>query len=282
MSVGQNANVSTDCLALPPPGPQVPDGGQAASVGLPAVSDGQWVRIADGVLQVKVILQGLQCSAQYNGSIGWVNQEHFSDEAQQQPKLLTVHLIEPERVVRVHSGHVFGLGPACEPRSSSTGLFTLVVRLHTPRGLVPIRALIDTGCELEGVINRQIVTRFELPLRQSGQRVRTASGQRISGVEQALIKTHFAPGCTRSIRYGVLDLPGFDAVLGLPFLERCTPYSLVGAANGKRELHLTWPGTARVVVFANAVSGPLQLEPLVEVPNSLAPDPSEHGSDHGI
>jgi hypothetical protein len=50
-----------------------------------------------------------------------------------------------------------------------------------------------------------------------------------------------------------------DAVLGMPFLERCSLLHLGRDSSGERTLHLTWPGSGKSLVFASAVAGPLQV-----------------------
>ena len=256
-------------LLDPPQGPQLPEQDHSREI-----DSHHWVRIHNGVLQVKVLLQGLPTSDKYNGCTGWISQEQLLDHKSdsKQPRLLTVYLTNPERVVQVNSLYVFPLGPQCEACLPRSQLFTLTLRLHTPRGLIPIRALVDTGCELEGILNRQLAQQLGIQLQPSTQSIRTANGQTVTGIEHALVKTHFAPGCTRSVRYGALELPGVDAVLGMPFLERCSPFHLGRDSSGERTLHLTWPGSGKSLVFASAVAGPLQVADQLESVDHLAAD----------
>ena len=55
--------------------------------------------------------------------------------------------------------------------------------------------------------------------------VRTASGERIAGVRHLLANTRFTPTFTHRVAFGVLDLPGFDGLLGVGFLNKFTAYA---------------------------------------------------------
>ena len=100
----------------------------------------------------------------------------------------------------------------------------MCIRLHTPRGPVPIRALVDTGCELPGLLHRRLVSELNLPLDPASRTVQTATGEVVTGMQQVSVQTHFGRDFTRRLSYGVLDLPWFDAISGVGFLSQCTPY----------------------------------------------------------
>lgn len=208
-----------------------------------------WVRSHNGVWQRKVILQNLSSAPQYNGCVGWSDLIPLESAGGQPPRLLVVQLTEPARTVQVSSAHVFAVGPLFQQRQPRSALFTVSLKLHTPRGPVPVTALVDTGCELEGLINKRFAATWDLPLSPAPQSVRTATGEVVSGMQQAAVQTHLAPGFSRRVTYGVLDIPGFDIILGVGFLQQCAPYQLRDDGQGRRSVQLTSPSSRRVVVL---------------------------------
>ena len=225
------------CRLPPPPAPAPTQ---------PDLEDG-WLRTRNGVLQRQVVLQNLSHATQYNGCVGWTDVSQLESAVNQPPRLLVVQLTAPERQVQVSSAHVFAVGPVCRPRKTQTSLFTVGIKLHTPRGPVSVNALVDTGCELQGIVNKRFAATWDLPLAPASQSVRTATGEVVTGLQQAAVQTHFAPDFTRRVQYGVLDIPGFDVVLGMGFLTQCAPYQLQEDARGRRSVRLTSPSSHRLV-----------------------------------
>jgi hypothetical protein len=80
-------------LLEPPQGPRLPEQDHSLEI-----NSHHWVRIHNGVLQVKVLLQGLPSSDKYNGCTGWISQEQLLDRKSDstQPRLLTIYLTNPE------------------------------------------------------------------------------------------------------------------------------------------------------------------------------------------
>ena len=222
--------------------------------------DSAWLRAHQGVVQRKVMLQNLSKSPQYNGCFGWVDISKLESADSCHPALLAVQLIEPDRLVQVNSAHVFLVNPAGRPGKPHDSLFTVCIKLHTPRGPVPVRALVDTGCELPGLLNKRLVSALDLPLEQASRTVRTATGEVVTGVQQVSVQTHFGRGFTRRLSYGVLDLPGFDAILGVGFLRQCAPYQLRCDGHGKRSVLLTSPSSHRLVVMEGETVGALEMQ----------------------
>ena len=221
-----------------------------------------WLREHNGVWQRQVLLQNLSQATQYNGSVGWADVSQLEAAANQQPRLLVVQLIAPARQVRVSSAHVFLVGPSCRPQKPPTSLFTVGIKLNTPRGPVAVNALVDTGCELQGLINKHFAAAWDLPLTPAAQSVRTATGEVVTNMQQATVQTHFSHDFTRRVEYGVLDIPGFDVVLGMGFLRQCAPYQLQEDGGGRRSVRLTSPSTQRRIL--------LEAQPLqpLSVPNA--------------
>jgi hypothetical protein len=184
-----------------------------------------WLRARNGVLQRQVMLQNLSRATQYNGCVGWAEVSQLESAANQPPRLLMVQLTAPARQVQVSSAHIFVMGPLCRPQKPRDSLFTVGIKLHTPRGPVFVNALVDIGCELQGIVNKHFAAAWDLlPLSPGAQSVRTATGEIVTGLQQAAVQTHFAHDFTRRVEYGVLDIPGFDVVLGMGFLRQCVPY----------------------------------------------------------
>ncbi len=152
-----------------------------------------------------------------------------------------VQLTAPERQVQVSSAHIFVVGPLCRQQKPRDFLFTVGIKLHTPRGPVTVNALVDTGCELQGIVNKHFTAAWDLPLSPAAQSVRTAIGEIGTGLQQAAVQTHFAHDFTRRVEYGVLDIPCFDVVLGMGFLQQCVPYRLQEDTCGRRSVCLTSP-----------------------------------------
>ena len=95
--------------------------------------------------------------------------------------------------------------------------------------------------------------------------MRTATGEVVTGLQhwQAAVQTHFAPDFTWRVQYGVLDIPGFDVVLGMGFLTQSAPYQLQEDARGRRSVHLTSPSSHRLVQ--------LEAQPLLPVTVPTSP-----------
>ena len=236
--------------------------------------DSSWLRVHQGALQRKVVLQALVQSPQYNGCEGWADIRQL----QEPDKLVTVALLAPQRQVRVKASHIFLVGPVHQPQRPRHSLFTVSIKLHTPKGPVPVQALVDTGCELPGLIHPRLVSALELPLEPTQRDVRTASGEVVRGMHQASVQTHFAPELTRRISYGVLDIPGFDVILGEGFLRQCAPYHLACDLDGQRSITVTHPSSRRTVALCAERLGPLTIsaQPLLaslaeEVPPAPVP-----------
>ena len=241
---------NSSCRDTPTPTTAQVDAGrvpaQADSIPYQPAEDG-WLRANNGVLQRQVMLQNLSQATQYNGCVGWAEVSQLESAANQPPRLLRVQLTSPARQVQVSSAHVFVVGPLCRPHKPRDSLFTVGVKLQTPRGPVSVNALVDTGCELQGIVNKHFAAAWDLPLSPAAQSVRTATGEVVTGLQQAAVQTHFAPDFTRRVEYGVLDIPGFDVVLGMGFLRQCAPYQLQEDACGRRSVRLTSPSSHRVV-----------------------------------
>ena len=79
-------------------------------------------------------------------------------------------------------------------------------------------------------------------------------------MQQVSVQTHFGRDFTRRLSYGVLDLPGFDAILGVGFLSQCAPYQLRCDGYGKRSVLLTSPSSHRVVVMEGETVGALDMQ----------------------
>ncbi len=104
-----------------------------------------------------------------------------------------------------------------------------------------MNALVGTGCELQWIVNKHFAAAWDLLLSPVAQSVRTATEEIVTRFQQAAVQMHFAHDFTRRVEYGVLDIPGFDLVLGMGFLRQCALYQLQGVACGRRSVRLTSP-----------------------------------------
>jgi hypothetical protein len=71
---------------------------------------------------------------------------------------------------------------------------------------------------LEGVLSADFVSRHGWATFPSKVTVRAANGTRTAGLRHCFVNSHLAPGFTRKVKYGILDLPGYDGILGMGFL----------------------------------------------------------------
>ena len=120
----------------------------------------------------------------------------------------------------------------------------------TPRsGAKPVlaRLAVDTGCQLEGVLSTDFVQRWGWDTVPSKTSIRTASSEVVSGVRHVLANTRLHPNFTHQIAFGVLDLPGFDGLLGAGFLHRFLPYSIDVKDSQSKVVSFTVPKTKEVI-----------------------------------
>ncbi len=108
---------------------------------------------------------------------------------------------------------------------------------------VPAWLVVACGCELPGVLSTEFVQRQGWQPTPSDVWVSIPGGQQISAVSQVFANSHFAPGFTRRVEYGVLDLPGFDGLIGMGFLDQFLPFSISVTDYHTRVVSLTEPKT---------------------------------------
>ena len=127
-----------------------------------------------------------------------------------------------------------------------------------PTGGQPVlaRLVVDSGCELEGALSSQFVSRWGWHTLPSLTSIRTASGERVSGIRHLLANMHFTLGFIRRVAFRVLDLPGIDGLLGIgfPVLNKLRPYSIHVTSTSSKALHLTVPMTKEVIVVPRTVT----------------------------
>ena len=208
-----------------------------------------WLRITDGRCQRRVLINQLQLYPQYNGLEGWVDLEQIATCSAERPELLPVRVEHLDKTLRVNSAHLFLVSPNLQPRPLSKSLVFIEVGLTVNSGNKPVyaRLVVDCGCELPGVLSTEFVQRQGWQPTPSDIRVRTAGGQQISGVSQVFANSHFAPGFTRRVEYGVLDLPGFDGLLGMGFLNQFLPFTISVTDGHPPVVSLTEPKTGQLI-----------------------------------
>ncbi len=68
---------------------------------------------------------------------------------------------------------------------------------------------------MPGLLHRRLVSERDLPLEPASRKVWTATEEVVAGMQQVSVQTHFGRDFPRRLSYGVLDLPGFNAILGV-------------------------------------------------------------------
>ncbi len=132
---------------------------------------------------------------------------------------------------------------------------TLIVfeaQLNVQEGTAPVtaRLVVDSGCQLEGVLSAEFVRRQGWQALPSSVNIHTADGRQLQGLNRIVANSHLAPGFTRPVTYGVLDLPGLDGLLGMGFLNQFQPFTISVESPTQRGLTLTNPKTQQRVHIA--------------------------------
>ena len=216
-------------------------------------TEGVWLRHKDGKWQRKVLLDRLTVKPHYNGLHAWAPVDELVTCSPEQPSI-SVELADSQARVMVHSNHLFVLCPHVSALHHS--LLLIEAWISPPTGGQPVlaRLVVDSGCELEGALSSQFVSKWGWHTLPSLTSIRTASGERVSGIRHILANTHFTPGFTRRVAFGVLDLPGIDGILGVGFLNKFMPYSIQVTSTSSKALHLTVPKTKEVIVVPGTVT----------------------------
>ena len=211
-----------------------------------------WLRHHEGRWQRRVLLHQLQQHTQYNGLKGWVDVEELEASAGGSPKLLLVHIESLNRALHVNSSHLFLVSPNLLARPVDETLIIIEAHLNVQEGSPPVHArlVVDTGCQLEGVLSTDFVRRQGWQAIPWERSVRTADGRQIQGLTHIVANSHLAPGFTRQVDYGVLDLPGYDGLLGISFLNHFTPFAITGTSDTQRGITLTNPKNKQLVHIA--------------------------------
>ena len=211
-----------------------------------------WLRNLEGRWQRRVLLNQLQQHKQYNGMLGWVDIEELEASAGGSPKLLLVHIESLNRPLHVNSSYLFLVSPNLLARPIDETLIIIEAQLNVQEGSPPVHArlVVDSGCQLEGVLSTDFVRRQgwqAIPLAKS---ICTADGRQIQGLKHIVANSHLAPGFTRQVDYGVLDLPGYDGLLGISFLNQFKPFAITVTSEAQRGITLTNPKTKQPVHIA--------------------------------
>jgi len=77
--------------------------------------------------------------------------------------------------------------------------------------------------------------------------IRAANGTRTAGIRHCFVNSHFAPGFTRKVKYGILDLPGYDGLIGMGFLTQFQPFSITVSDANHSRLNLTIPKSGQLI-----------------------------------
>lgn len=223
------------------------------TVGLrPTIPDqDHWLRPWEGRWQRKVLLNQLLQHPQYNGLTGWVDLEQLECSAGARPQLLAVFVESLSRTLQVNSTNIFLVGPNLLTRPLDQGLVVIEARLAIRNGDKPVtaRLVVDSGCQLEGVLSTEFIRKQGWSPGPTSLAVNTAAGHKVQGVQQIFANSHLAPGFTRQVAYGVLNLPGFDGLLGVGFLNQFKPFAIEVRSNTERVVKLTLPKNQQVITI---------------------------------
>ena len=102
-----------------------------------------------------MLLNQLVQHDQYNEMMGWVDVEALEASAGGAPKLLLVHLEGLGRSCHVNSANLFLVSPNLIARPVDQTLIAIEAQLNVKEGSppVPARLVVDSGCQLEGVLS---------------------------------------------------------------------------------------------------------------------------------
>lgn len=271
--------VSTSLPSVPAPGPQGhhcerPTDTRAA----PTAGLQPWVRVHDGRWQRAVILNNLPKDQPYNGHRGWADITHLDNCTLEQEHMLAVHLADAQQSLPIPSKSVFLAGPCLGPDRCNEALVEIAVNLKRPGDahFSPARLLVDSGCQLEGVLSADFVRRHGWSTTPSDLAVRTADGARTTGVRRVFANTRFTPGFTRCIPFGVLDLPGYDGIVGMGFLNQFQPFAIRVVDAATRDVCITLPHTGQLIVIPGIA---YQWHPTMRSGTQLSPEDAERRCD---
>jgi hypothetical protein len=194
----------------------------------------------------------VETQPEYNGRVAWVNIADWDAAvlAEAGPSVLSVELDNTTQRLSVRADRLCVVHPQLRPKPLSAALVMIEVWMTPASGTQPVlaRLVVDTACTLEGVLSKEFVQRWEWSTLPASTTIRTVSGEKVAGVPLVLANTRFAPTCTRRVAYGVLDLPGFDGLLGAGFLQKCTSYAISGSQqHDDKLLTFTLPRSPEVV-----------------------------------
>ncbi len=130
--------------------------------------------------------------------------------------LLSVELDNSTLQISIRADYLCVVHPQLCPKPIRDALMMVEVWL-TPKPIaqsVLARLVVDSACTLEGVLSKEFVQRCRWTTLPSSTTISTANGEKVAEVPLMLANTRFTPTCTRRVAYGVLDLPGFDGILG--------------------------------------------------------------------
>ena len=216
----------------------------------PITASSTWLRSSSGQWQRQVFIQGLVDRPEYNGRVAWVTVADWDRalQAEADPPALSVELDNSTQRLFVRADCLCVVHPQLRPKPLSDALVMIEVWLTPRPGAQPAlaRLVVDSACTLEGVLSKEFVQRWGWDTLPATTTISTASGEKVAGVPLVLANTRFTPQHTRRVAYGVLDLPGFDGLLGAGFLDKCKTYE-IAKHDSHKVLRFTPPRSAEVV-----------------------------------
>lgn len=247
-----------------PPGPEV-----SPSPAEPAIPNTAWLRSRIGQVEQRVLLCNLPTlHARYEGLYGWALLSHFLPSAES----LVPVLLDSGHTIQVNSKFLY-MCNAQDHARTVPGQQLLIVSLHLRfdnHRTIPVRALIDTGCQLDGAVNEQLLQSWGVLPRPSTTTIHGATGS-ATGVPHILANVVFGSKVEHRLDMVVLPLPGVDILLGNAFLQS------VGAMISYRDRTVSWRTPKGAEVSLCASPGPDHLpffrghSPQIPTPSVLPP-----------
>ena len=278
----------------------IPAGEQAPAVtALPEPAE-TWMRVRQGVIYHKVILENLPTEfAPYNTRQGWAQADELSSTLAD--SLLNVRLLQAdhsETLIKVKrrfvqpvwsTDHLIAAISSSALATSHPELQWVVARIQVaPSQWVQAKLFVDNACQLDGILTSQFVRDHQLRVCDSKFAIRTVTGARATGVASIKLPVRFSPQLSQVLSFGVLDLPVGDGIIGLGFLNRCRPFGITGNSDGSSSLTITIKNQAYSIPgIPQSVDSRLPL-PIINMllddnnPPSVPPMEGEAHTSHGL
>ena len=147
----------------------------------------------------------------------------------------------------------------------------------SPSRWVTAQLFVDSGCQIDGILSKRFIWQHQLSTSSADMAISTVTGEKVTGLSSTRLKVRLSPQVSQVLNFGVLDLPIGDGLIGLGFLNRCRPFSIIGAADGSSMLQITIRHQAYMITsppkqFPSAPDLPLVNAAIDSSPDAALPD----------